>query len=1320
MSEKKVVDKFFRFLIPVSECLWPSKTIAFSDPTNVIGNVDVVGSKNNPGISSAVKLIVGESFVWVPCPTVYEDAAAIFFDGSREIVLPIIRLCEKTDSKENKPKYYSSDKWIEFFISEMKFKINEAESKPKDKEERPEIKFKTIAEFLENSTPKTGLPVLAAAITYAIFGVREYDRKLFELNKEKLIFSEMPPLHRPVDKTPLGKEVANSVFITVGIKKNKDAPWKISTELTAEKYRFKFDMNSADFGVDPFHTPENEKIRLTGRLAVGVKIDYDKNLFILPTSGEGKLHLAKSTAQIPFAGNNDPRRLLMGANAQVKAVKLCKNELPLVRTNQDNDSCRPFGINLKVGYLAWQGLNHEDAWVLSKSAAEKFACEEKKDVFIPIRSFESEPKILVEKGDDVVFNQDLIERSLNADLLCFNDSVAENIRQQIRRLNEKAPFKGIVTEVKIKDFLKKETVPEYFEDELIMNFKKMIIITIEGKRDLEVGDKLANRHGHKGVVGAILSDDEMPQWRGQPLDALIDPISVLNRSNWGQIFETLYGSLDKEETVILSEGISKTDLSEGISKTDWNKVKPEDCDENGRFQIDPPKSYCWMKRKVSAVAGMQFIMRMPQHASQRISASSKTDDPTLRMQEQRFGEMDCWAQWAHQTDFKPKTNCELNSNAKKFQRLLFMGGYKINVNDFTRISKVSGGEPWKEYSHEPLLISEENWKEIVVLSEKNLKKSFKTQPELWEELDSIEVGENRYIQIDKDDDGVLDKKSLVEQLNKEEDKEAKIIEYSEKYKIPKQTLKYWLWQFVKNKEEYKPIKYISIIPKKDRPEFCDFRGQIQNNELTNLLNRIVKLVLKYEKTNDLDEKINHYLKIQKVAEELRRVAYQLAVGKNWQGNKSSVLRREVLGYPLAPSVRATVVPGGSNLLGVDEVGVPKKLAKVLLKAPNITDEELDSVLKKTWFWIKRDPVLHRWGLMPVRARIIEGNVIRLPASFLGPMGADFDGDTVAMFENTMIKSVGDYNKLLSKLACSKKEFGDISDKEMLYPKKQYLFGLYRLINDETKFKNFVDCLGKDFSELGNFKCVDELCVDEFLNKWVALARDNKSEESNGKYWGILEEHALLALSEEPDMGLGLFDFNEIKALPVIKCGAAKDIDEKFKLIIEGKSLDSYANPPSVGCSDDPIANVMVKSKIVVSKFGGVLRRLIYNIPETKIEPEIIAKAQALAEYITQKVLSVKAGEKPVSYEPYAEIIKNLISREPSPKIEDLKENLKETDLEKYVDFLKSFKKDFGTSKSESWLEWLREPHKLKDIYETLKEEYIPTKEDMRIGVWLES
>ena len=71
MSEKTVADKFFQFLIPVSERLWPSKTIAFSDPTNIIGNVGVVGSKNNPGISSAVKLIVGESFVWVPCPTVY-------------------------------------------------------------------------------------------------------------------------------------------------------------------------------------------------------------------------------------------------------------------------------------------------------------------------------------------------------------------------------------------------------------------------------------------------------------------------------------------------------------------------------------------------------------------------------------------------------------------------------------------------------------------------------------------------------------------------------------------------------------------------------------------------------------------------------------------------------------------------------------------------------------------------------------------------------------------------------------------------------------------------------------------------------------------------------------------------------------------------------------------------------------------------------------------------------------------------------------------------------------------------------------------------
>ena len=762
MSQKKVVDKFFRFLIPILERLWPSKTIAFSDPTNIIGNVGVVGSKNNPSISSAVKLIVEESFVWVPCPTVYEDSAAIFFDGSREIVLPVIRLCEKTDSKENKPKYYSSDKWIEFFISEMKFKIIEAESKPKDKEKRPELKLKTIAEFFENSTPKTGLPVLATAITYAIFGVRKYDEKLFELNKEKLIFSEMPPLHRPVDKTPLGKDVAKSVFITVGIRKNKDAPWKISTELTAEKYRFKFDMNAADFGVDPFHTPENEKIRLTGRLAVGIKIGDAKNL-ILPTIGKGKLLLlAKSTAQIPFAGNNDPRRLLMGANAQVKAVQLCKNEPPLVRTIQDNESCRPFGINLKVGYLAWQGLNHEDAWVLSKSAAEKFACEEKKDVFIPIRSFESEPKILVKKDDHVVFNQDLIERSLNADLLCFNKSVAENIRQQIRRLNEKAPFEGIVTEVKIMDFLKKETVSEYFEDELIMNFKKVIIITIEGKRDLEVGDKLANRHGHKGVVGAILSDDEMPQWRGQPLEALIDPISVLNRSNWGQIFETLSGGLANEKAVISGEG---------ISKADWNKVKPEDCDENGRFQIDPPKSSCWMKRKVSAVAGMQFIMRMPQHASQSISASSKTDDPTLRIKEQRFGEMDCWALWAHQTDFKPKTNCELNGNAKKFQRLLFMGGYKINVNDFTSISKVSKDEPWDEPWREftgGSLSLKENWKRIGVLFEKNPRQPFKTHSELWEELDSIEVGENRYIQIDKDD-GVLDKKSLVEQLNKEDD-----------------------------------------------------------------------------------------------------------------------------------------------------------------------------------------------------------------------------------------------------------------------------------------------------------------------------------------------------------------------------------------------------------------------------------------------------------------------------------------------------------------------------------------------------------------------
>ena len=84
-------------------------------------------------------------------------------------------------------------------------------------------------------------------------------------------------------------------------------------------------------------------------------------------------------------------------------------------------------------------------------------------------------------------------------------------------------------------------------------------------------------------------------------------------------------------------------------------------------------------------------------------------------------------------------------------------------------------------------------------------------------------------------------------------------------------------------------------------------------------------------------------------------AYAAAVGRSATGqfsSKRAFLRRGVLGRRQAPSARATVSPGGTLGLDLDEIGLPEALAHVVCGAR---------------VWLKRDPVLHRWGLLPVRS-----------------------------------------------------------------------------------------------------------------------------------------------------------------------------------------------------------------------------------------------------------------------------------------------------------------------------------------------------------------
>ena len=75
-------------------------------------------------------------------------------------------------------------------------------------------------------------------------------------------------------------------------------------------------------------------------------------------------------------------------------------------------------------------------------------------------------------------------------------------------------------------------------------------------------------------MGAILPDEDMPHWRGEPLEALIDPISVLNRSIWGQVYETLAGA-------VAADGLDEADaLTGGVVLA---RAADLGADEHGRW-----------------------------------------------------------------------------------------------------------------------------------------------------------------------------------------------------------------------------------------------------------------------------------------------------------------------------------------------------------------------------------------------------------------------------------------------------------------------------------------------------------------------------------------------------------------------------------------------------------------------------------------------------------------------------------------------------------------------------------------------------------------
>ncbi|MGL5032723.1 MAG: DNA-directed RNA polymerase subunit beta [Microcystaceae cyanobacterium] len=375
----------------------------------------------------------------------------------------------------------------------------------------------------------------------------------------------------------------------------------------------------------------------------------------------------------------------------------CLNQRPLVYVGEDvvpgqiladgsatEGGELALGQNILVAYMPWEGYNYEDAILISQRLVfddtytsihvEKFEIEARQTKLGPEEITREIPNVgedtlrhldehgiirigaWVESGDILVgkvtpkgeADQPPEEKLLRA---IFGEK-ARDVRDNSLRVPNGE--KGRVVDVRV--FTREKG------DELPPGANMVVRVYVAQKRKIQVGDKMAGRHGNKGIVSRILPVEDMPYLPdGRPVDIVLNPLGVPSRMNVGQVFECLlgwagenlgvrfkvtpfdemYGAEASRETVhgLLTDASKKP-------KKDW-VFNPETA---GKIQVFDGRTGDPFDRPVTV--GQAYMLKLVHLVDDKIHARSTGPYSLVTQQPlggkaqqggQRFGEMEVWA-----------------------------------------------------------------------------------------------------------------------------------------------------------------------------------------------------------------------------------------------------------------------------------------------------------------------------------------------------------------------------------------------------------------------------------------------------------------------------------------------------------------------------------------------------------------------------------------------------------------------------------------------------------------------------------------------------
>jgi DNA-directed RNA polymerase subunit beta len=184
-------------------------------------------------------------------------------------------------------------------------------------------------------------------------------------------------------------------------------------------------------------------------------------------------------------------------------------------------------------------------------------------------------------------------------------------------------------------------------DELPAGIVKLAKVYVAKKRKLKVGDKMAGRHGNKGVVAKIVREEDMPFLAdGTPVDIVLNPLGVPSRMNLGQIYETVLGwaglKLGKKYATPIFDGASEEEVA--------RELKLAGLPEFGRTHLYDGLTGDRFDQKVTV--GVIYMLKLGHLVDDKMHARSIGPYSLITQQPlggkaqfggQRFGEMEVWA-----------------------------------------------------------------------------------------------------------------------------------------------------------------------------------------------------------------------------------------------------------------------------------------------------------------------------------------------------------------------------------------------------------------------------------------------------------------------------------------------------------------------------------------------------------------------------------------------------------------------------------------------------------------------------------------------------